>query len=104
MLGEAYTPEDEEDSAVAEITAVWAYQARYRIPLTKAIAGAPLSIDQSYSPCAALNSEPASKRSGKDPHLVPCLDREAYAHCKQTASQARKEPAIRHSDSVRNCK
>ena len=40
MLGEAYTPEDEEDSAVAEITAVWAYQARYRIPLTKAIAGA----------------------------------------------------------------
>ncbi len=41
MLGEAYTPEDEEDSSVAEITAVWAYQARYRIPLTKAIAGAP---------------------------------------------------------------
>ena len=40
VLGEAYTPEDEEDSSVAEITAVWAYQARYRIPLTKAIAGA----------------------------------------------------------------
>lgn len=41
VLGEAYTPEDEEDSAVAEVTKVWVYQARYRIPLTKALAGAP---------------------------------------------------------------
>ncbi len=40
VLGEAYTPEDEEDSAVAEVTKVWVYQARYRIPLTKALAGA----------------------------------------------------------------
>ncbi len=39
VLGEAYTPEDEEDSAVAEVTNVWVYQARYRIPLTKALAG-----------------------------------------------------------------
>lgn len=39
VLGEAYTPEDEEDSAVAEVTSVWVYQARYRIPLTKALAG-----------------------------------------------------------------
>ena len=39
MLGEAYTPEDEEDSAVAEVSNVWVYQARYRIPLTKALAG-----------------------------------------------------------------
>lgn len=42
VLGEAYTPEDEEDSAVAEVTNVWVYQARYRIPLTKALAGRPL--------------------------------------------------------------
>lgn len=40
VLGETYTPEDEEDSAVAEVTAVWAYQARYRVPLPKATAGA----------------------------------------------------------------
>ena len=40
VLGEAYTPEDEEDSAVAEVSNVWVYQARYRIPLTKALAGA----------------------------------------------------------------
>ena len=39
VLGEAYTPDDEEDSATATITAVWAYQARYRVPLTKAVAG-----------------------------------------------------------------
>ena len=41
VLGEAYTPEDEEDSAVAEVSNVWVYQARYRIPLTKALAGEP---------------------------------------------------------------
>ncbi|KAK9842583.1 hypothetical protein WJX81_007484 [Elliptochloris bilobata] len=39
VLGEGYTPEDEEDSAVATVSAVWVYQARYRIPLTKAPAG-----------------------------------------------------------------
>ena len=67
VLGEAYTPDDEEDSALAQVsvhawrgsarwnmsawwhllvfhccaqvTAVWAYQARYRVPLTKAAAG-----------------------------------------------------------------
>lgn len=40
VLGEAYTPDDEEDSAVATVSAVWAYQARYRVPLTSASAGA----------------------------------------------------------------
>ena len=39
VLGEAFTPDDEEDSAVATVTNVWAYQARYRIPLTKVTAG-----------------------------------------------------------------
>lgn len=28
VLGEGYTPEDEEDSAVADITNVWVYQVR----------------------------------------------------------------------------
>ncbi len=36
---QGYTPEDEEDSAVGTVSAVWVYQARYRIPLTKAPAG-----------------------------------------------------------------
>mmetsp|Transcript_20010 Transcript_20010/g.60453 ORF Transcript_20010/g.60453 Transcript_20010/m.60453 type:complete len:985 (+) Transcript_20010:276-3230(+) len=39
VLGETYTPEDEEDSAVAEVTAVWVYQARYRVSLPRATAG-----------------------------------------------------------------
>ena len=39
VLGEAYTPEDEEDSSLSKITNVWVYQAFYRIPVTKAAAG-----------------------------------------------------------------
>lgn len=39
VLGEGFTPEDEEDSAVAEVTNVWLYQARYRLPLKKVTAG-----------------------------------------------------------------
>ena len=39
VLGEGFTPEDEEDSAAAEVSKVWAYQARYRVPLSKAVAG-----------------------------------------------------------------
>ncbi len=35
VLGEGYTPEDEEDSVLAEVTNVWLYQARYRLPLKK---------------------------------------------------------------------
>jgi len=39
VLGESYTPDDEEDSAVATVTAVWAYQARHRVPLPRGTAG-----------------------------------------------------------------
>ncbi len=45
MLGEAYTPDDEEDSAVATISAVMVYQARYRVGLTKAQAGSLVLIE-----------------------------------------------------------
>ena len=45
MLGEGFTPEDEEDSAAAEVSKVWAYQARYRVPLAKAVAGLPYSTN-----------------------------------------------------------
>ena len=62
MLGEAYTPDDEEDSAVAEITAVWAYQARYRIPLSKAIAGEPC--------CTADASQVSALRAYLFCHIV----------------------------------
>ncbi|KAG1674860.1 hypothetical protein FOA52_015250 [Chlamydomonas sp. UWO 241] len=39
VLCEGYTPEDEEDSSVAEVTKVSVYQARYRVPVSKATAG-----------------------------------------------------------------
>ncbi|GAX78591.1 hypothetical protein CEUSTIGMA_g6030.t1 [Chlamydomonas eustigma] len=39
VLGEGYTPEDEEDSSVAEVTAIHVYQARYRVPVARATAG-----------------------------------------------------------------
>ena len=57
VLGEAYTPEDEEDSAVAEVSNVWVYQARYRIPLTKALAGGAL-----HSCCWVTNHAISSGR------------------------------------------
>mmetsp|Transcript_22656 Transcript_22656/g.57692 ORF Transcript_22656/g.57692 Transcript_22656/m.57692 type:complete len:994 (-) Transcript_22656:539-3520(-) len=39
VLGEGYTPDDEEDSAVAEVSNVFVYQARYRVPVARATAG-----------------------------------------------------------------
>ena len=54
VLGEGFTPEDEEDSASAEVSRVWAYQARYRVPLGKAVAGLP-SIN---NPCSSPPPRP----------------------------------------------
>lgn len=39
VLGEAYTPEDEEDSTRAKVSNVWVYQAHYRTAVSKATAG-----------------------------------------------------------------
>lgn len=39
VLGENYSPDDEEDSAAAEVGQVWVYQARYRIPVARVGAG-----------------------------------------------------------------
>mmetsp|Transcript_14693 Transcript_14693/g.41340 ORF Transcript_14693/g.41340 Transcript_14693/m.41340 type:complete len:992 (-) Transcript_14693:61-3036(-) len=39
VLGEGYSPEDEEDSSLAEVTNISVLQARYRIPISKATAG-----------------------------------------------------------------
>jgi 116 kDa U5 small nuclear ribonucleoprotein component len=39
VLGEAYTPDDEEDSSVAEVSKLWVYMGRYRIPVSRAPAG-----------------------------------------------------------------
>lgn len=39
MLGEAYHPDDEEDSSIQQVTGLSVLQARYRIPVGLAIAG-----------------------------------------------------------------
>ncbi|XP_074587546.1 110 kDa U5 small nuclear ribonucleoprotein component CLO-like [Curcuma longa] len=45
VLGEGYSPEDEEDMTVKEVTKLWVYQARYRIPIGKALAGSWVLIE-----------------------------------------------------------
>ena len=39
VLGQSYTPDDEEDSAVAQVSQVWVFMGRYRIPVSKGMAG-----------------------------------------------------------------
>ena len=39
VLGESYTPEDEEDSVEATVGQIWVYQSRYRVSFTKFSAG-----------------------------------------------------------------
>lgn len=47
VLGESFSPDDEEDSAVEEVTGVCIYQARYRVPVPRAYAGTRLSLSPS---------------------------------------------------------
>ncbi|CAI9102535.1 OLC1v1000818C1 [Oldenlandia corymbosa var. corymbosa] len=45
VLGEGYSPDDEEDMAVEEATKLWVYQARYRIPISEAHPGSWVLIE-----------------------------------------------------------
>ncbi|PKI66741.1 110 kDa U5 small nuclear ribonucleoprotein component CLO [Punica granatum] len=45
VLGEGYSPDDEEDMTVKEVTKLWIYQARYRIPIAKAPPGSWVLIE-----------------------------------------------------------
>ncbi|VAI90158.1 unnamed protein product [Triticum turgidum subsp. durum] len=45
VLGEGYSPDDEEDMTVKEVTKLWVYQARYRVPISKAPAGSWVLIE-----------------------------------------------------------
>lgn len=45
VLGEGYSPDDEEDMIIKEATRLWVYQARYRIPITQAPAGSWVLIE-----------------------------------------------------------
>ncbi|KAB5514568.1 hypothetical protein DKX38_028474 [Salix brachista] len=45
VLGEGYSPEDEEDMTVKEVTKLWVYQARYRLPVSMAPPGSWVLIE-----------------------------------------------------------
>lgn len=45
VLGEGYSPEDEEDMTEKEVTKLWVYQARYRVPISKAPPGSWVLIE-----------------------------------------------------------
>ncbi|CAD5332649.1 unnamed protein product [Arabidopsis thaliana] len=45
VLGEGYSPEDEEDMTIKEVTKLWIYQARYRIPVSSAPPGSWVLIE-----------------------------------------------------------
>ncbi|KAK8545022.1 hypothetical protein V6N13_066336 [Hibiscus sabdariffa] len=45
VLGEGYSPDDEEDMTVKEVTKLWIYQARYRIPISSAPPGSWVLIE-----------------------------------------------------------
>ena len=60
VLGEAYSPDDEEDCAVKTVSGLWVYQARYRISIEEATAGAWVlieGVDGSISKTATLVDE-----------------------------------------------
>lgn len=60
ILGEGYSPDDEEDMAVKEVTKLWVYQARYRIPVSQAPAGSWVlieGVDASITKTATLCPE-----------------------------------------------
>jgi U5 small nuclear ribonucleoprotein component len=60
VLGEGYSPDDEEDMCVKEITNMWIYQARHRIPVTQMRAGSLVlieGVEQSIAKTATLVAE-----------------------------------------------
>jgi U5 small nuclear ribonucleoprotein component len=64
VLGEAYSPDDEEDCAVRNVSNLWVYQARYRIPVDEAAAGSWVlieGIDGSIAKTATLVAEYAEE-------------------------------------------
>lgn len=76
ILGEAYTPEDEEDSVIGKVANLWKYQARYRVPVDMASAGSWVLIgglDQTILKTATITAE----FSEEDVHIFKPLQFEA---------------------------
>lgn len=60
VLGEGYSPDDEEDMTVKEVTKLWLYQARDRIPIAEALPGTWVlieGVDASIMKTATLCNE-----------------------------------------------
>ncbi|GJP34299.1 hypothetical protein CLOM_g18744 [Closterium sp. NIES-68] len=60
VLGEAYSPDDEEDMSVKVVTKLWLYQGRYRVPISSAPAGSWVlieGVDASITKTATLCEE-----------------------------------------------
>lgn len=60
VLGENFSPDDEEDCVVKTVSNMWVYEARYRIPVKEATAGSWVlieGIDQSITTTATLVPE-----------------------------------------------
>merc|ERR1712100_488327 len=65
VLGEAYSPDDEEDCSVKTVSQLWINEARYRIPVQSAPAGSWVLIacvDQSIVKTATLVSASTNER------------------------------------------
>ena len=76
VLGEAYSPDDEEDCAVATVSALWVYQTRYRIPVTHASAGSWVlleGVDASVSKTATIVEEFPAPGDGEEAYAFRAL-------------------------------
>jgi U5 small nuclear ribonucleoprotein component len=77
VLGENFSPDDEEDSVVKNVTNMWIYEARYRIPIKEARAGAWVlieGIDQSITTTATLVPEKMPKGYDDDLYAFKPLE------------------------------
>jgi len=69
VLGEGFTPDDEEDCALATVTGVYCHQARYRVPMKQAMAGCWVlleGIDATISKTATVVSDFTATTGGEE--------------------------------------
>lgn len=69
VLGEAYSPEDEEDCTVCEVTGLWVAQAADRIPVTAATAGCMVLVEGVDGPIAKTATLVPEAPGAEDPYI-----------------------------------
>ena len=77
VLGENFSPDDEEDCVVKTVSNMWIYEARYRIPVKEARAGAWVlieGVDQSITTTATLVPENLPKAYGDELYVFRPLE------------------------------